>query len=139
MALIQRCVLITLAHTAIFGSGLSHGAEPLSVTGKARLGGEYQSNVNVKPVARQTVPHYWKRNWQQAGRQALTLNLMPVTVSKIKLIGRRVTLIPVCSWLMSMPVTNWASIVLAPIFIMPTLSWIAQRFLSLIRRVYTQW
>ncbi len=50
MALIQRFVLITSALAAICSSGSSHGADPLSFSGKARLGSEYQSNVNISAL-----------------------------------------------------------------------------------------
>jgi hypothetical protein len=50
MARFQRFVITTAALAVVCSSLPSLGADPLTFTGKARVGGEYQSNVNISAL-----------------------------------------------------------------------------------------
>ncbi|GHG67519.1 hypothetical protein GCM10010919_16260 [Alishewanella longhuensis] len=50
MAIFQRVLLTTSVLMAAFSSGQSIGSDKIAFTGKARIGSEYQSNVNINAI-----------------------------------------------------------------------------------------
>ncbi|WP_372626995.1 surface lipoprotein assembly modifier [Arsukibacterium sp.] len=79
MALMQRPAMISSAIAMLFSSFSSPGAETLSYTGKARVGGEYQSNVNISAL-------------EQASGKADTARLLEAELSASWQAGKKLKL-----------------------------------------------